>query len=541
MKLKSESQLLDPAFRKKVIEEILSPENQTRKKEAYKRYQCYKDQTKKYVYEKLIKQFDQDTVKEMSYAMTNIAFVRKVVDKLARVYKYGVEREASGDEKTTEAIAVATKECDVNRLFKKTNRLLKLEKNTVQYIVPRKVSLDSEKMTIKPMALPPYLYDALVLDSDPETAGAYILSDFMEDPSIPSEFQYTGMAATPGTDGRFSSVPMRAFHPTGSDITEKKQQSFIFWSSQYHFTCNEKGDIISEGDSIENPISPVMPIVNYTEDQDGKFYAIGGDDLADGAISINSMLTNINHIAITQGYGQVVMTGKSLPRNVKVGPNKIVILEHNEGEPTPGFEFKTATPPLDQLRALIEMYVALLLTTNNLSTSGVSSNLNGGVTFPSGIAMMIDKAESMEDIEDQRQIFIDNEPVFWDVFTRWHKLLKSQNMLVESLSGVEFAEKIDLYIKYGSPNVIFSETEKLDVMERKLKLKLMSQIDALRLEYPDMTDEQLAEKLEEIIEEGTSANVRNIRDDRDSSDEQRDGGEIQPPPEFERTDEAGDR
>jgi hypothetical protein len=541
MRLKSEDQLLDIAVRKRIIDEIKGPENQMRKDEAWRRYQCYKDQTKQYVMENLILQFDQDTVQEMRWAISNVAFTRKITDKLARVYKYGVEREAIDDEATTEAIHVCTKESDVNNCFKKTNRYLKLMKNCIQYIIPKKLSDDSEKMTLKAITVPPYLYDAVELEDNREVAACYILSDYDNRKRILGLWNSTGYGLASG-DGRGTGqvVPMRAYSD-GVDQTiaddprdQKRFKGFVFWSNKYHFTCNEKGEIISE--SNENPID-IMPIVNYAEDQDGAFWSIGGDDLADGAVQLNCMMTNINHIAITQGYGQLVMTGKSPPRNLKTGPNKAVILEQQEGDPTPTFEFKNSNPPLDQLRALIEMYVALLLTTNNLSTSGISSNLNGGAAFASGIALMIDKAESMEDVEDQRQIFLDKEPMFWNIYAKWHTLLKSSGKLVDELAAVSFAPNFDLSIKFGKPTAIITETEQLDIMERKIALKLISHLDALRMEYPDMTDEQLKDKLEEIISEGLDAN----RSERNNSDQLDNSGEDRSTRDDKQGDEGDDR
>lgn len=535
MRLKSEEQLLDQAVRAAIIKEIKGQENQMRKDEAWRRYQCYKDQTKQYVMENLILQFDQDTVQEMRWAIANVAFTRKITDKLARVYKYGVEREAVGDETTTEAIQVATKESDVDKCFKKTNRFLKLEKNCVQYIVPKKVSDDSDKMTIKAYAIPPYLYDAVELEDDRETAACFIFSDYDNRKRILGLWNQTGYALESGDGrGRGQVVPMRAYSD-GIDQTiadspddQKRFKGYVFWSNKYHFTCNEKGEIISEGDGL-NPIE-IMPVVNYAEDQDGAFWAIGGDDLADGAIQLNCMMTNINHIAITQGYGQLVMTGKTLPRNLKTGPNKAVLLEQQEGDPTPTFDFKNSNPPLDQLRALIEMYVALLLTTNNLSTSGVSSTLNGGAAFASGIAMMIDKAESMEDVEDQRQVFIDNEPVFWNIYAKWHTLLKSQNLLIETLQSVSFAPVFDLSVKYGKPVALMTDAERLDLMQKRLDMGLMTKLDALRSEYPDLTDEQLAKKLEEVITDA-------YRSVRNNSEQQDNGGQDRSTEDNERRDE----
>jgi hypothetical protein len=517
MRIKSEQDILNIEVRAKIIKEILGPENQKRKDEAFKRYRCYKDKTKDYVLQMLYLQFDAETVNEMRYAMSNIAFVRKVIDKLARVYKYGIDREAIGDEQTTEAIQKCTKELDVDQSFKKANRFLKLQKNTVQYIVPCDVYRlgDSAKKTIKTSVLPPFLYDAIELEGNREKAACFILSDYANrDLTYFSGFSATGLALKPGTDGRsqFGNEP-NAYPVTkysdGIDQTiaddprdQRRFKGFVFWSDSFHFTCNEKGEIIS-GEEIDNPIGTI-PFVNYAEDQDGAFWAIGGDDLADGTISLNSMITNINHIGITQGYGQLVGVGKNLPRNLKVGPNKVVLLEQQEGEPTPSLDYKTASPPLDQLRSLVEMYVALLLTTNNLSTSGVSSNLNGGQAFASGIAMMIDKAESMEDIEDQRQIFIDNEPRYWDIVAKWHRMLKAGGELVSELEDVDFAEDFTLNLTFGQPSPIQSEKEELEVLKMKMDMGLMSKLDALREYNPGLTDDELVEKLERMIEEGLS-------------------------------------
>lgn len=523
MRINSERDLLNAEVRKSIIKEINSTENKARKEKAYKFYQCYKDNTKEYVLRQLRLQFESDTVLEMSYALTNLGFARKVVDKLARVYNYGVEREVMVDDKVdeeaTRAIAEITKECDVNRIFKKTNRWLKRDKNCVQFIAPRKVTFTEgeEKYTIKPTVLPAFLYDVVELKDNREIAGCYILSDFC--PSKNSKMYYTQGDASvrirqPDADGNY---PFTDGHDGIIADNVKDQETYggnyVFWSDSYHFTCNEKGELLDEDGKIttqvgDNPIA-MMPFVNYAEDQDNSFWAQGGDDLIDAAITINAMITNIIHIAITQGYGQAVVSGAKPPRAIKMGPNKVIILEQsNTDEPKPEFKFETAQPPLDQLRQLVEFFVALTLTTNNLSTSGVSTALNGGATFPSGIAMLIDKAESMEDIEDQRQIFIDKEPLFWTIFSKWHEVLLASKELDDCLAEITMPkEDFDINLKYGKPTPIVSETEKLDVLKKKKELGLVSMLDMMRSEYPDLTDEQLAAKIKEIAQEALKAMV----------------------------------
>jgi hypothetical protein len=104
MQLEKEDQLLDISIRRKIIQEIKASENQDRKDEHFKRYECYKDLTSRYVIEELLKQFTQTTVEEMSYALCNLSVVRKVIDKLARVYSNGVTRTVPNDSNSTEQI-----------------------------------------------------------------------------------------------------------------------------------------------------------------------------------------------------------------------------------------------------------------------------------------------------------------------------------------------------------------------------------------------------------------------------------------------------
>jgi hypothetical protein len=499
MRLQNEEQLLDPAIRAKIIEEINSPENRRRKDESFKRYLCYKDQTFLYVLKKLSLQFSTETLTEMQYALSNIAFVRKIIDKLARVYSYGIDRVVE-NEQLQETINELEKALEVDSLFKKTNRFLKLTKNCVQYIIPT-TSLDpkfEDKKEITPKVLLPHFYDAVEHYENREKPMAFILSDY-------KPYDGPEYSVNPARAGRpfVESVPRYQGDQIDQMIADTPQDgknqggNFVFWSNKYHFTCNSKGEIISQ--DIVNPIQR-LPFVNYAEDQDNSFWAIGGNDLTDGAVLVNSIITHIVHIAITQGYGQIVMKGKNLPKSLQVGPNKAILLEYEkDNDPTPEFSFESASPPIEQVQKLIEMYVALMLTTNNLSTSGVSASLAGSAAFPSGIAMLIDKAESMEDVKDQQRIFLDKEPEFWEIVASWHRVLKQSGELVPALAQFELPAELALQLKFGEPKSIETESERLGNLKLKKELGLITNLDMIKLEYPDYTDEQAEAKLQEIL------------------------------------------
>lgn len=504
MRLKSEQELLNSAVRIKIIEEIKGTENNRRKHEAFKRYECYRDKTYIHVIEKLLRQFDQTTVEEMSYAISDIGLVKKTIDKLARVYAAGVERRIiDGTPEQQEDLHKLARELDMNTFMKKTNRYLKLFKNTLFYIKPLPVE-DTELMTVRGYPLAPYLYDVVEYYEDRTQPMVVVLSNYRPNTEVlyavnPAEAQRTAnyprlLPRGDGVDQIIADAPV--------DSGQNKEE-YIFWSKSFHFTCNSKGEIVSgkfdekgelDFDSILNPIL-TLPFVNFAEDQDENFWAQGGDDLVDGSILVNSLISHLNHIAVTQGYGQIVMKGKSVPTNLKVGPNKIVRLEYESGDPVPEFEFASANPPINQIMDLITMYTAMLLTTNNLSTSGIATKLDGGVAFPSGVAMMIDKAESMEDVSDQQQLFLDKEPVIWSIISKWMNLYASRGLLTESLALYVLPEDIDVSIKFPKPSPLMSEQEKVDLLKARKELGLDTEVELIMKDNPELSEQEAVEKL----------------------------------------------
>ena len=513
MRIKIESEILDAAKRKLIIEEIEGRENLNRKYQAYKRYQCYKDKTSHYVVDLLLRQFDQDTVEEMRYALSNISIVKKVIDKLARVYSNGVVREISGDEEATKRLKTLEKRLDVNTAVKKANRFLKLEKNVDLFVKPCPVYdvNGGVKWTAKLEAYLPYLYDVVEDYYDRTKAMVVILSDYQppstslanmdgkRSPIAPAVD--LGISASPAANGKDETIADSAADQRQSDCNKK---TYIFWSKNYHFTCDSSGEIIRDENNEKN-LNPlkVFNHINFSIDQDGAFWAEGGDDLIDGAILINALITHTMHVGTVQGYGQFYMTGENLPRSIKVGPTKAIIAEYKKDEQAkPEMGFLNANPQLDSLRGLIEMYIALYLTTNNLSTSGVSTQLSGGQALPSGIALILDKAESLEDIQDQRQVFIDKEPDMWEAINQILSVYGDQH-LVEELKGLELPKdfKNNLTIKFHDPSPIMSEAEKLGNMKLRQELGIDTIISLMMKDDPSLTEEQAEEKLKKLVEQ----------------------------------------
>jgi hypothetical protein len=497
MKIKFENQILDEAIRKQVIMEIEASENRNRKHESYRRYLCYKDQTIYFVVANLLRQFAESTVISMRYSIANISIVRKVIDKLSRVYSVGVKREVSGKEKDTEMLQKLEKIIDINSKLKQANRYLKLQKNCAVYMkpCPRYNENGSEvKWTMAPEVLQPHNYDVIEDEYDKTQPLAFVLSDYTPEISDYSRIDpglrpqgATVLARGDGKDQLIADSP--------EDSGKGEEKTYIWWSKNFHFTTDAKGQIIPDAGNPtnKNPFGVEM-IISYGIDQDNQYWAQGGQDLIDGAILLNGMITHNNHVGVTQGYGQFYMTGQNLPGSIEIGPTKMIKIEYQKDEQAePKLGFLSANPNLGELRGLVEAYVALLLTTNNLSTAGVSAQLSGGKDFASGISLIIDKAESLEDVSDQQQVFVDKEPKIFDAARAF--LDTYRNQLDEPLKEIKLPDdiKTTLAISFQEPEPIQSEKERLENYKLRMELGLDTIITIMMKENAGMTEDQ-AEK-----------------------------------------------
>ncbi len=517
MRITDEDKVLnDQALRKEIIKEINGGENQSRKDEAFRRNLCLKDKTKHFTVQEILKQFDVETVQEMSYSITNVSIARKIIDKLARVYSAGVSRLSDNDANTA-IVEETAKLLKMNQEMKRTNRYLRAHRNVIAGVLP---CPDSEKgkevYSLQIKVLQPYLYDVIEHEYDRERAMFYVLSDYKRVAPV------KGISdAAAGGRGLEAPAPAKIGdnkdqHIADAPADQTDGDSYIWWSEKYHFTTNVKGEIIAGNSTIEgkidtaNPIG-VMPWQNFALDQDGAFWAEGGEDVFDASVQINCMLSNLQHIGVTQGYGQFWMKGKGLPRVFKHGPNKAILMEQeSKDDPDPQIGFASANPMLSELKDLVIMHVALTLTTNNLSTRSVATELAGSQDFPSGVALVIDKAESIEDVSDQQQIFRDKEPKLFDIAQRWQELYNKKGLLKDEFKAHLLPQNPEVKLNFLEQRVIMSEKEKLEVIKLRKDLGINTMIELLKIDDPSLSDEDAEKRLAKVLEEAVANKAKEI-------------------------------
>lgn len=506
LKIFKEDDLLDLAFRIKVIKEIEGQENQARKMESLKRYEIYKDQTKKYVMALMRQEMDPETIVEVEPRMANISVCKTIINKKSRVYSSGIRRESEDQTFETQLGEIA-EYTDLDEHLKKIDSYKTLAKNSELYIYPVQDE-KTQKYYYRCSALMPHSYDVIEDYYCPEMKKALILSYFTGQ---------TRPLPYLGGDGRGMYTPAKNFRDgdgTNQSIADspadqgKPEKLYIVWSDKYHFTMNAKGEMVDKSgnpvsvqvEEIANPIGKI-PSVSFNEAQDGSYWALGGDDLIDGSILLNVLMTDMNFIAKVQGMGLFYYFGKGIPKTFKIGPNRAITHEVQPGDPTPEVGFASSNPPLDEHMKMIEQYIGLILTTNGLSPATISNKLDA-TNFTSGVHEMISKAEVSGSIEDEQLYYMCKEKEVVDIISLWHNLYIEKRLLVDELQVLgKVKDPENFSSKFDSPEVSTSESTQLDNIQKRRDLGIDSIIDSIMRDNPDIDRDKAILKATQVIED----------------------------------------
>lgn len=500
--------MLDLATRKAVVDSINQSSNQKRKNEAKRRHEVYKDMTQKYVMKKLQNEnLKPETLTLMQNRASNISVAKKVVHKQARAYKYGCTRDAGSEFVTTQIDGLAEM-LRFNSGQKKADRYLRLQRNALLWFVPEKVGYNmegGEQFGLKMKVFSPWQYDAIDNPKDIDCPIGIVLSDYFD--PVQSSVITGGPNQVQGVDAT-TAAPTDGRRPVaqGAYATESMpSETYIFWGNKYHFTMDKNGQIIgaiSPADLL-NPIG-MIPGVPMAVDRDEGFWAGGGDDLIDGAILINTTVTDMNAILFMQGWGQLVITGPKgcVPKQMETGPHHALILTHNpkKNEKPPTVTVVSSNPPIEAWMKATEQYAALLLSTNNLAPSSISGKLDAS-NFPSGIAMLFENAESTEDVGDSQNEFAVAERQEWKIAGAWHNYLYDRNSLTDeakALGKLPEPQKLVVNTKFNAAKQTISEKERLENMKLKKDLGIVRMVELIMEENPGMTEKEALEKLTKI-------------------------------------------
>lgn len=485
--------ILTQAEIKKVVQEIQQQEETTRRALAKRRQKIYRDGGMDFLIEKINEEFGRDSIKEMRLAPINL--LKKIVNKRSTIYKRAPKRIASnGNQRDQDLLDYYVEEFDADNLLKKANIYYNLQANAILYPL-----LGERDFSYR--VLPPYLYSAKANPDDPLKADAYIFSFFDED--VVLEDNILPATGVQGFSKQRGTAQNRSKNMVDSNerYTEDASDRYVFWTDQQHFTTNAAGvPLLDEFNNGENPFG-VNPIVNVAKDRDDSFWATQGSDVVDLVIAIQSGWSDLLTIAKNQGFSILTIVSKDKPEKMSVGINKAVWLKQPDDGPAPSISYVQANSPLSEYKEILMELLGLLLSTNDMNPKEIGGT-NSARNFSSGFQALIETADTLEARESDIPVFRDVEREFWPKLAKIHNWYFDKGFLSSEARALgRFSDDFQVSTEFGSLKPLESDKDRLEVVEKKNSLGIITRKQMIREVYPGKSDEEVDQMIEEIDEE----------------------------------------
>lgn len=467
--------LLTIEYRKKILQEISGWENKERKYESFKQFEVFHERSRQYVLEYLRSQFSKTTVDQMP-VVDSINVSKRIVEKQSTLYSECPEREFTAlDAEQVEEVQNLYKDLGFNQKMAHANGYFKLQQQTALWLVPV-----NNKLKLR--CLMPHQYDVIPNEEDPEIADAYIINTF--------DRSFFFRPSDKGTDGANQTI-------ADQDDWRMAQKKFLVWTKEYNFIMNGKGDIVSQ--VLPNQIGR-LPFIDVSENKDMEYFIRGGRALTDFAIQFCGALSDLYNVVKMQGWavGYLIAPPNVMPEELTIGPNVLLRLPTDPNNPSVKPEFGYASPSADIAGSIqfLETLVSLFLTSKGLDAKAISTKMDA-TNFSSGIERLLSMLETFEASKEDFETFTKAEVELWDMVKRWSNLMINSDSKI--LSFV-VPDESTVMIKFKSPEMVQSENEKFDLIDKKYKGGYISFKEAIQMDRG--VDEEVAERIiEDIAEE----------------------------------------
>jgi len=128
-----------------------------------------------------------------------------------------------------------------------------------------------------------------------------------------------------------------------------------------------------------------------------------------------------------------------------------------------------------------------------------------GESFKSGLDRFLAMVEKFDASQDDVDLFKDVESKAYQLTKSWNNLLYNvtEGGFIDELSGVFLSEDSKQNTEFQGPQMVLSQTEELDVIQRKLEMGLISEVEAIMMDRN--VDEKTAKKIKAEMEKQIEA------------------------------------
>lgn len=441
----------------KYMAQVINSEQNDRKEE-HDKYMLYHGSVKAVVKRAIVSEFKRkETIHELMNRLVSLNIMKKVVDKLAGVYKEAPIRSVVSEDKDEQAFLESLEDSfDMNMIMKEANRDFKRSKRALIEIFKD----DNNKPSLR--VIPPHSYRPFA-----------IRKKKLSEPNA---------------------------------IVKIEEKRLIVWSDESYFITDRKGVVLKDAMAkLENEDATndygVLPFV-YINDSSSLTVPIQDDDLLGISIVIPLLLTDLLFGLKYQCWSVLWTVG--VKGDIDFNPNSIVHLDFGEEGEEPSINQLKPDIDSDKMLSVILSIMSLLLTTKNLKVENLDSNLSVQ-NAASGLSKMLDNAESVEDKKDQQAFFLKAEREIFDKYRIIHNTWKSAGTIHKDFDQ-DLSDDFEVDTTLREPTPIISEEQKVKTSKSKIDARLSSIRRELKNVHPNLDDGKIEDLYKEIMDEVRSMN-----------------------------------
>lgn len=516
-----EEKVLDLSYRKKVIREIKADENVQRKVDSYKKMSMQNDNFYQYIKESLESKLDQETVQEMTI-FADVNLQRRVSKSEATIYQNSPIRTIfSGDSEAPEFFDIYD-DMGIDVVMAYANEVYKYQEQALIQCYP-------EYDKLKARVLLPHHYDAIPYEDDPEKAFCYIISNFDNTDRNKTRREPDRTGFSQGDryqDGVNQTIG-------DHDDQALKEERYYWWTKSYNFVTNGKGEILKKGsedrevevfddegnfanpDEVYSPLfeQQCLPFVDIAKRKDFEYWVNSGNTLFDATITYNTILTNEFQVVEMQGHAQAVYKGKDsrAVENMRIGADKLLFIKRDpENGVDDEFDFVNPNSDLAGIREFRESYLNTFLTSRGLDTTLVSGSPQAS-TASSGVEKLLQMIDRFEASREDIALFEKAEKQLFYIIKCWLKSYYNfrieGELVLSEIYQIVIGEDTDFAIEFKKPEMIMSDSEKLDLAQKEIDMGVSSRVHYL-MEHKGMDEEQAVKFIADVdrFEQGSLLN-----------------------------------
>ena len=386
--------------------------------------------------------------------IASINLIERIVNKLSKVYSDVPNRQTS-DDSDTEIINQYANEAEIQSVMAQAEVLLN---------------------TNKQFALEPYLKDGTFSVRVLAAHEFCLYSDNEQNPKSPTAFiKFMG----------------------SKKKTEKKQVN-VFWiyTSESFLVADSDGDMLEQQ---PNPYG-VIPFV-YASSDTFNLQPKPDIDSFNNAILIPKLLGDLCYSAAFMSRS--ILFGIDIDTtNLTNAPDVLWNIKSVEGENKKP-EIGTIEPKVDipNVLALISSITAEWLTSKGLKPGSIGSLSPENAA--SGIAKMVDQADTSIIVSKNRIILSKAETQLWSLIATIHNLFVGSDLLAVKKG---LSDNLKVSISFQPQQPIADPSEQRASLKFQLDNKLISYIRALKQQHPNLNDDEILKLKAEIEAESQPTN-----------------------------------